>query len=74
MDTQIFSKKYLVIPVCDGRHWILVIVKTVPNISLMILDSLNKQQKTVERRITRYLRDMWQLAHHRAEEDRKHWK
>lgn len=39
--------------------WILVIVKTVPNISFMILDSLHKQRKTVERRIARYLRDVW---------------
>lgn len=58
-NTDIFSKKYLVIPVCDGHHWILVIVRTVPNISLMILDSLNQNRTSVERRIIRYLRDQW---------------
>ena len=41
--TDIFSKKYLVIPVCGGHHW--------------ILDSLNQKQSSVERRIVRYLRD-----------------
>ena len=58
-NTDIFSKKYLIIPVCDSHHWILVIVRTDPNIKLMILDSLQKQQKTVERRIVRYLKDVW---------------
>ena len=57
--TDIFSKKYLVIPVCDSNHWILVIIRTDPNMKLMILDSLKKQQKTVERRIVRYLKDVW---------------
>ena len=56
---DIFSKKYLVIPVCESHHWILVIVRTDPKMKLMILDSLQKQQKTVERRIVRYLKDMW---------------
>lgn len=58
-NTDIFSKKYLIIPVCDSHHWILVIVRMDPNIKLMILDSLQKQQKTVERRIVRYLKDVW---------------
>jgi len=58
-NTDIFSKKYLVIPVCYGHHWILVIVRTRPHISLMILDSLNKEQRSVELKITRYLQDVW---------------
>lgn len=58
-NTDIFSKKYLVNPVCHGHHWILVIVRTDPHISLMILDSLNKERRSVEVKITRYLQDMW---------------
>jgi len=58
-NTDIFSKKYLVIPACESHHWILVIVMTDPKIKLMILDSLQKQQKIVERRIVRYLKDVW---------------
>lgn len=29
-NTDIFSKKYLVIPVCDSHHWILVILGRIP--------------------------------------------
>lgn len=57
-NTDIFSKKYLVIPVCYGHHWILVIVRTRPHISLMILDSLNKESRSIELKITRYLQDV----------------
>ena len=57
--SDIFSKKYLVIPVCYDHHWILVIVRTRPHISLMILDSLNKEHRSVELKITRCLRDVW---------------
>ena len=38
---------------------ILVIVWTVPNTPLMILDSLNQKRTSVERRVIRYLRDLW---------------
>ena len=58
-NTDIFSKKYLIIPVCDSHHWILVIVKTDPNMKLMIFDSLQMQHKIVERKIVRYLKDVW---------------
>ena len=58
-NTDIFSKKYLVIPICRGHHWTLVIVRTHPHISLMILDSLNKEHRSVELKITRYLQDVW---------------
>ena len=58
-NTDIFSKKYLVIPVCYGHHWIPVLVRTRPHISLMILDSLNKEHRSVELKITRYLQDVW---------------
>ena len=58
-NTDIFSKKYLIIPVCDTHHWILVIVKTDPNMKLMIFDSLQMQHKIVERKIVRYLKDVW---------------
>ena len=58
-NADIFSKKYFVIPVCDGHHWILVIIRTAPNISLMILNSLYQKRTSVERRIIRHLRDEW---------------
>ena len=54
-NTDIFSKTYFVIPVCYGHHWILVSVRTRPHISLMILDSLNKEHRSVELKITRHL-------------------
>ena len=47
------------IPICRGHHWTLVIVRTHPHISLMILDSLNKEHRSVELKITRYLQDVW---------------
>ena len=68
-NTDIFSKKYLVIPMCNSRHWILVIIRIDSSIRLMILDSLHKEQKTVERRIVRYLKDVWS-----ARKGKKRWK
>ena len=39
-DTGIFSKKYLVIFICDIDHWILAKVRMNPNMTLLILNSL----------------------------------
>ena len=47
------------IPVCYGHHWILVIDRTQLHISLMILDSLNREHRSIEVKITKYLQDVW---------------
>ena len=62
---NIFNKDFVVIPVCTGSHWILLIVKMNhgAGISMMILDSANRSSQksslTLERRIKSYLNDEW---------------
>ena len=58
MRRQALSPRNLVIPVCNGHHWILVIVRTAPNISLMIFYSLYQKRTFAERRKITYLRDL----------------
>jgi len=41
---NIFGKEFVITPVCTGRHWMLVIVKTNygDGVSIMVLDSVNR--------------------------------
>jgi len=66
---NIFSKEFVVIPVCTGIHWLLVIVKMNygDGVSIMILDSANRSSSragvrprpSVERTVRTYLQDEW---------------
>ena len=66
---NIFSKEFVIIPVCTGRHWMLVIVKMNygDGVSIMILDSANRpssrsnatRRPSVERLVRNYLQDEW---------------
>lgn len=58
-DTDIFSKKYLFMPICKDLHWLLVIIKNGKTTSIMILDSLNGEHALLEKRVKRYLQDEW---------------
>ena len=66
---NIFLKEYVIIPVCTGTHWMLVIVKMNrgDGVSIMILDAANRpsvrsnkiHRRSVERLVKNYLRDEW---------------
>ena len=66
---NIFWKEYVIIPVCTGTHWMLVIVKMNrgDGVSIMILDAANRpsvrsnkiHRRSVERLVKNYLRDEW---------------
>ena len=66
---NIFLKEYVIIPVCTGTHWMLVIVKMNrgDGVSIMILDAANRpslrsnkiHRPSVERLVKNYLRDEW---------------
>ena len=60
---NIFEKDFVILPVCQNDHWILIIVKMVfPKVSVMVLDSANEERiprVNVERTVKRYLEDEW---------------
>lgn len=58
-NTDIFTRKYLFIPICRDSHWLLVIIKNDKTTSIMILDSLNGTNGSLERTVKRYLQDEW---------------
>lgn len=58
-NTDIFTKKYLFIPICRDSHWLLVIIKNDKTTAIMILDSLNGTHGSLERTVKRYLQDEW---------------
>ena len=66
---NIFNKDFLIIPVCTGCHWLLVVLKMNQGagISMVLFDSANRLQQSssqshrpsVERLIKNYLKDEW---------------
>ena len=66
---NIFGKEFVITPVCTGRHWMLVIVKTNygDGVSIMILDSANRPSSrssttcrpSVQHLVRNYLQDEW---------------
>ena len=66
---NIFQKDFVVMPVCTGSHWILIILKMNhgTDVLMTILDSANKSPQTpgvtrrlfVERFVKNYLKDEW---------------
>ena len=66
---NIFQKDFVVMPVCTGSQWILIILKMNygTDVLMTILDSANKSPQTpgvtrrlsVERFVKNYLKDEW---------------
>ena len=65
---NIFNKDFVVIPVCRGSHWLLLIIKMNhgTGVSIMVLDSANRpdsssftRRSSVEHFIKSYLQDEW---------------